>query len=135
MTDYNVGFKKPPKHSRFKKGVSGNPRGRPKGTQNYESHIQEALNTRVRMTKDGVQRSVAAVEAVMMVQLEKALKGDTRAAKEVLAHARAVAPDNANELDISKVTDEELDALAKAARILHSYTSAGSGGGNSNGNK
>jgi hypothetical protein len=31
--DFEVGYKRPPKHSQFKKGQSGNPRGRPRRTQ------------------------------------------------------------------------------------------------------
>lgn len=32
--DYEVGFKKPPKETRFQKGKSGNPNGRPRGSKN-----------------------------------------------------------------------------------------------------
>ncbi len=40
---YDVGYRKPPKHTRFKPGQSGNPRGRPKGTKNLKTDLIEEL--------------------------------------------------------------------------------------------
>ena len=42
MADYDVGYRKPPKHSRFKKGESGNPRGRPKRPKHAVPEMYEA---------------------------------------------------------------------------------------------
>jgi hypothetical protein len=42
MTDYEVGFGKPPEHSRFKKGQSGNPRGRPRRPTHAVPEMHEA---------------------------------------------------------------------------------------------
>ena len=42
--DYAVGYGKPPKHTRFKKGRSGNPRGRPRGAKNLSTLLFGALN-------------------------------------------------------------------------------------------
>ena len=41
--DSKVGYGKPPKHSRFKKGQSGNPRGKPRGTKNSATLLRQAL--------------------------------------------------------------------------------------------
>ena len=38
---YDVGYGKPPKATRFKKGQSGNPRGRPKGSRNKRPALHE----------------------------------------------------------------------------------------------
>ena len=55
-TDYKVGYKRPPLHTRFRKGQSGNPRGRPRGSKNFSTLLTEALNEPVVVTEDGRRR-------------------------------------------------------------------------------
>src|SRR5437762_14384566 len=42
--DHEVGYRKPPRHTRFTKGQSGNPRGRPPGAKNLKTLLSDALN-------------------------------------------------------------------------------------------
>ena len=58
-TDYKVGYKKPPLHTRFQKGQSGNPRGRPRGSKNFSTLLTEALNEAVVVTEDGRRRRIS----------------------------------------------------------------------------
>ena len=58
-SDYKVGYKKPPLHTRFKKGQSGNPRGRPKGSKNFSTLLAEALNEPVIVAEDGKRRRIS----------------------------------------------------------------------------
>jgi hypothetical protein len=51
-TDDEVGYGKPPGHSRFKKGQSGNPKGRLSGTRNLKSDLNEELQESV-MVREG----------------------------------------------------------------------------------
>jgi hypothetical protein len=61
--DYRVGYKKPPLHSRFQKGQSGNPRGRPcgrpRGSKNFSTLLADALNELVVITEDGRRRKIS----------------------------------------------------------------------------
>ena len=57
--DYEVGYGKPPRHTRFKKGQSGNPRGRPSGSKNLKTLLNEALNERVVVTEEGGRRNTS----------------------------------------------------------------------------
>ena len=51
--DYEVGYGRPPKDKQFKKGQSGNPKGRPKGSRNFRTDLQEELQMQVQVTENG----------------------------------------------------------------------------------
>lgn len=51
--DYKVGYGKPPKHTQFAPGVSGNPRGKPRKNRTFEEEVQAVLGTRVPVTING----------------------------------------------------------------------------------
>ena len=46
--DYEVGYGNPPKHTRFPKGQSGNPKGRPKGRRNFKTDVKATLEARTK---------------------------------------------------------------------------------------
>jgi hypothetical protein len=51
--DYEVGNKKPPKHSQFKPGQSGNSKRRPKGSVNLRTRVTQQLRQTVMVTRNG----------------------------------------------------------------------------------
>src|SRR6266566_3039091 len=83
MTD-ETGYKKPPQHSRFTPGRSGNPRGRQKGVRNLGSDVKRTLEVPVRLNEQGKPRRVSTQEAVLLRLREKALKGDARSLDRLL---------------------------------------------------
>ena len=56
--DYEVGYRNPPHHTQFKKGQSGNPRGRPCGSKNLKTLVNEVLNELVTITENGRRRKI-----------------------------------------------------------------------------
>jgi hypothetical protein len=76
--DYSVGYRKPPVHSRFRAGQSGNPAGRPKGVRNLKTDVVRTLSAPVRVKEAGRSRTRSTQEGALMVLREKALRGDTR---------------------------------------------------------
>jgi hypothetical protein len=82
--DYEVGYGKPPKHTRFKPGRSGNPRGRAKETRNLRTDLVDELGERILISEGGRRRAVSKQRAMLKQLMAKALKGDVRAANTVL---------------------------------------------------
>src|SRR5580704_2715202 len=81
---YMVGYKKPPEHSRFQRGQSGNKKGRPKGTKNLKTETIEELSETVRVRIGDRQVRVSKHRALMKILTLKAMKGDMRALNTLL---------------------------------------------------
>lgn len=112
--DYAVGYGKPPAHTRFRKGHSGNPRGRPKGALNLATDLAEELGERIRVREGDRELSVTKQRAMLKALVARALKGDARAANAILALiARLVEPDSTASKDdeMSPFEQETLDAF------------------------
>ena len=73
-----VGYGNPPEHSRFKKGQSGNPSGRAKGSQNLKTIFNKVLREEVSLREGSEVRKVTKAEAVVRGMVVGALKGDQR---------------------------------------------------------
>jgi hypothetical protein len=71
-----VGYRNPPTHTRFKSGVSGNPKGRPKTVPTFAEDIQDELNRPHRLNAN---ETVTSQRAIIMALVAKAIEGDTRA--------------------------------------------------------
>ncbi|MBC7698087.1 MAG: hypothetical protein H7Z70_06960, partial [Bacteroidia bacterium] len=80
-SDYEIGYGKPPKESRFAKGRSGNPKGRPRGRKNIFTVLRDALNEKVIITVNGVRKKITKQEAAVMQQVNKAAGGDNSSFK------------------------------------------------------
>jgi hypothetical protein len=88
MSDEKVGYKRPPKATQFKKGQSGNPKGRPKGRKSTGTIISEAFNTKRRVRELDRERSMTQIEISLHACLQKAMRGDVRALTALLREAR-----------------------------------------------
>ena len=82
--DYAVGYGKPPRHTRFTKGQSGNPRGRARGAKNLKTLLIETLNELVVVAENGRRRTINKRHAFIKQIVNHAVKGNWRAAKLLL---------------------------------------------------
>lgn len=84
----DVGYGKPPRATRFKQGQSGNPKGRPKGSRNFATVLQEELNTRITVTENGKRRRITKRQAVAKQLVNKGAAGDPKAILPLLTEMR-----------------------------------------------
>jgi hypothetical protein len=78
--DYEVGYGRPPKHTRFQPGRSGNPQGRPKGTKNLKTDLIEELGEKILVREGDQPRRVSKQRAIVKTLAARTLQGDARAA-------------------------------------------------------
>jgi hypothetical protein len=100
-SEYQVGRCKPPQHTRFRKGRSGNPKGRPKTSRKLTSLALQIMNEKVTVTENGRRRQITKLQAALKQLINKAASGDFRATREVLKMRADIA---SNEAD----TDEKI---------------------------
>lgn len=86
-----MAHKNPPKETQFKPGVSGNPKGKPKGTLSMRTQIQKILSTEIDELNPitGETERITVGDVLIMKQVLKAKKGDTRAFEVLKDHIEA----------------------------------------------
>lgn len=110
--DYEVGYSKPPKHTRFQPGQSGNAKGRSKGTRNLSSDLKDELGEKIRVREGDQEKSISKQRALVKALVAKALKGDTRAATVLITMVdRYIVPDTSatDTRSLSRTEEQILD--------------------------
>jgi hypothetical protein len=77
--DYEVGYGKPPRQTRFQPGQSGNPRGRPRGSQNLSTLLSQALEEPVIVVEHGRRRRITKRRAIVTQLVNRSAKADLKA--------------------------------------------------------
>lgn len=83
-----VGYGRPPKHSRFRPGESGNQRGRPPGRKNFTTVIREYAQGRMKVTEGGRDKTLPRFDALQRTMWAQAFKGNPKALAFVLQSLR-----------------------------------------------
>ena len=115
--DYQVGYGKPPRNAGFKKGQSGNPRGRPPGSKNLTTLLNDALNETVTITENGRRRKITKREVVIKQLVNKSASADARSLKillDLMLNLEARARSSAAPAPAVGPGDEEVLAQLKA---------------------
>lgn len=108
-----TGYGNPPKATRFKKGQSGNPKGRPKGHKNFKTDLTEALSATIPITIDGKKKSVTKQRAIIESVILKALQGSDRARAQLFSMiVRSLAEENARETT-TDFSEQDLEILRR----------------------
>jgi len=106
MVDYKIGWGKPPEETRFKKGVSGNPKGRPKRKPvALAETIQAALNAPMHYRENGRMKTATRDEARLKKLIDRALKGDIGAIDLILVEREQAARLGSSGAETLLITD------------------------------
>ena len=122
MSD-KVGYKRPPKHSQFKKGQSGNPRGCPKGSGTLLSDFTAELAQEIQITENGRSRKITKQRALVMAVSAAAIKGDMRAVALVLTWLPRLidaSPEALADSELSPADRDILESYIKRRSEAHS---------------
>ena len=125
--EYDVGYGKPPKAKQFKEGQSGNSKGRPKGSKNVYTLLEEILNQKIALKENGKDIKISKKAAMLMQLTNRAIKGDVRAISVLFPHIITA--------DLKAEEKEKvLDVLAKDDKAIMQMFIGESKGGKDNDN-
>jgi len=113
-TDYEVGYRRPPKANQFQPGTSGNPRGRRKGSRPIGAVLQSILSQKLTVAERGRTRRVTRLEIMLLQLANDAARGDARAMKLLLEL-------NDRYGDSPEAAIKLVDVLAEDREILEQY--------------
>ena len=120
MRRNKVGYGSPLTATQFRPGVSGNPRGRPKGSSNLATDLAAELGETVTVQEDGHRRRVSKQRALIKSLMRNALKGEVRTSAALLTlYARVITEPPEDES--APIDDEERKILRRfLPRLLKS---------------
>jgi hypothetical protein len=116
---YEIGYGKPPRHTRFQKGQSGNSRGRPRGSKNFTTVAEEALREPVAINENGRRKRATKMEVIFKQLVNKAAKGDHRSTQLLISFVEKHPLVNRKSTTMTAAElDEKTNLLASAVGIL-----------------
>jgi Family of unknown function (DUF5681) len=123
---YHVGYCRPPLHSRFKPGQSGNPKGRPKQSRNLWTIVKQVLSEDMQIREGGRLRRMSAMEALVRTLRARAFKGDPKAIASLIALARLSGLTESDEATADLLQGPEYDAMIADFLARHGIENAAS---------
>jgi hypothetical protein len=120
--DYEVGYGKPPEATQFKKGRSGNSKGRPKKAPDFDTEFLRESKALITINDNGKRRSISKLQGIVKQLHNKALTGNISAARicfsfyhqaaERAALSTTQQPSGTKDSDnVKDYTEEELERL------------------------
>lgn len=112
-----VGYKNPPRHSRFKPGQSGNPKGRKKGKETLADILKGELNRKMTIREGDQEIRITKQQALVKARLNAAIKGDRHAVNTILTlMARLIGMDEGGGQSMADLREEDKQILEQFMR-------------------
>lgn len=107
-----VGYGRPPVHSRFAKGRSGNPKGRPKGSGGIAGSLHKMLGEKITIQQGGGLRRMRKSEAVLAALIARAARGDVAAIRLIHSITREHEDRNQAATEKTKSLEDMLELIS-----------------------
>ena len=111
--DYTVGYRRPPKGSQFKPGISGNPKGRPKGSRPIGALLLDIIEQKIAVTESGKIRHLPVQEIIFRRLVSDAMRGNQPAIKLVLSLLEHYAASPQTKIQLGELLVEDKEILAQ----------------------
>ena len=131
--DYEVGYGRPPSRTRFQKGRSGNPRGRPKGARNLATDLAEELGEVIEVRENGTVRRISKQRAMVKSLAAQTLKGNALATAQLFSLAVRLLGDGADAVEAAPLSADEAEVMAGFTARLREQIRREQGAENSGG--
>jgi hypothetical protein len=125
---YTVGYCRPPVHSRFKPGQSGNPKGRAKGSLNLRTILKQVSNEQILIREGDRPRRMSRMEALVRTTFSRAFKGDPKALASLILLARQTGLTESDETTTQLLQGPEYAAIIADFLASHRVEHAASDG-------
>jgi hypothetical protein len=109
---YQIGYRRPPVSSQFKKGQSGNPKGRPRGTRNFVTLLKQELSKSIVVNENGKKKTITRLQAMVKRIVAGALQGDQKALLTLVEILRRTG--QFEEPDVSALLPDDYEAILEA---------------------
>lgn len=113
---YEVGYGKPPRAHQFKPGQCGYPPGRPKGSKNEETILNDIFKKKVRINENGQVRKITVLEAILRKVAEDGLRGNIKSVGFLLNRYSSAVAGSAAQADLSEDDKAVLDAYLRTVK-------------------
>jgi len=107
MSSYDIGYRRPPTKTRFPKGKSGNPKGRPKGARNMKTDLEEELQELIPISERGHKKQLSKQRVLIKTLMAKAIGGDARALATLLNFALKIIDPTAQPLGATEISPDD----------------------------
>lgn len=114
---YEIGYRRPPTSGQFKKGQSGNKKGRPKGSKNFLTLLEYELGQTITVNENGKKKTITRMQAMVKRMVADALQGNLKSLLALVEIMRRTG--KFEETDIEGLLPDDYESILDSYVVQH----------------